>query len=166
MYGKQTLSHNLNVKMHFFLKNRCVNMHVWKCLDTLTALVTICAGFLSCCATGSFLDAAALVVGLDPISVCLHLANRCSTKWTQFSELLPSSSLGIKICTPANKPWDIWWRTAWAIATLDYIQYRPLRLLNTVMKKCKLYLDCEVLHCVKPQTGYSYLAPENACDWI
>lgn len=61
----------------------------WLAIRTcFAAWVTICAGFQSCCATGLFLDAAGPVMGLDPISGCLHLANRCPTKWTQFSEPL------------------------------------------------------------------------------
>lgn len=55
----------------------------------------------------------------------------------------PASSLGIKICTPANKPWAIWWRTVWATSTVVYIQYHPMGLLNTFKKKCKHYLDSE-----------------------
>lgn len=72
------------------------------CQDCSAALVTICAGFLSCCATRLFLDAAALVVGLDPI-VCLHLANRCSSKWTQFSEPLPCIVSGDKDLNPRKQ---------------------------------------------------------------
>lgn len=72
----------------------------------------------------------------------------------------PASSLGIKICTPANKPWAIWWRTVWAPSAVVYIQYKPW-LLNTFNKTCKYYLDCEkstVWNCkqailVLPQKG-------------
>ncbi len=87
-YGKR-YSHTPNAKLHFLWRNRSV--HVEKLFDTCcqyssAALVTICARFLSCWATGLFLDVAAPVVELDLISVCLHLANRCSTKKTQISE--------------------------------------------------------------------------------
>lgn len=82
------------------------------CHDCTTALSISYAGFLSCCATGLFLDA------WPPL--CVFTVGQQMFSWVSpvFWAIYSASSVGMKASTPTNNPWASWWRTMWALSSV------------------------------------------------